>query len=210
MFDAFPANVINIYFMGDVMLDAGTRHAKSRILRQLEGLVIQGHALTHAHPDHQGASHAICDAFNIPYWVGAGDADAAETGDLSITMPPGNMGALARKAFAGPGHPVARRLKEGDIVGGFTVIETPGHSPGHVSYFRESDRVLMVGDVVFNMNPYTGQEGLQLPPDGFTMNPAQNRESARKLAALNPEVVCFGHGPVISTGELFTGFVAGL
>src|SRR5690349_20672686 len=96
MFDAFPANVINIYFMGDVMLDAGTRHAKSRILRQLEGLVIQGHALTHAHPDHQGASHAICDAFNIPYWVGAGDADAAETGDLSITMPPGNMGALAR------------------------------------------------------------------------------------------------------------------
>lgn len=207
MFDAFPANVINVYFMGDVMVDAGTRYARHRILRQLEGLVIQGHALTHAHPDHQGASHAICTRCNIPFWVGAGDADAAESGDLSLTMPAGAMGGVSRNLLAGPGHPVARRLKEGDIVGGFSVIETPGHSPGHVSYFRESDRTLIAGDVVFNMNPFTGQQGLHLPPPVFTLNPAQNLESARKLAALQPAVVCFGHGPVLAEGALFTTFI---
>jgi hydroxyacylglutathione hydrolase len=210
MFDAFPANVFNVYFMGDVVLDAATRYASSRIFRQLQGLVIEGHALTHAHPDHQGASHVLCDALHIPFWVGAADADAAESGDLSHVMADGPMGAIARNLFGGHGHPVARRLKEGDLVGGFTVIETPGPSPGHVSYFRESDRVLMAGDVVFNLNPYTGNEGLQLPPDQLTMNPAQNLASVRKLAALRPEFVCFGHGPVLAEGEKFSAFVAAL
>src|SRR5262245_45749719 len=143
MLDAFPANVFNVYYIGDVLVDAGTRYAKGRILRQLEGLTITAHALTHAHPDHQGASHAICSTLNIPFCVGAGDAAAAESGDLSAAMPTGRMAEVARGMFAGPGHPVSQRLKEGDVVAGFSVIETPGHSPGHVSFFREHDRVLL-------------------------------------------------------------------
>lgn len=54
----FPPYAINIYVMGDVLLDAGTRYAGPRILRQLRGRQVRTHALTHVHSDHQGA--AIC------------------------------------------------------------------------------------------------------------------------------------------------------
>jgi hydroxyacylglutathione hydrolase len=99
---------------------------------------------------------------------------------------------------AGPGHPVARRLKEGDAVADFVVIETPGHSPGHICFWRESDRLLIAGDVITNRNYDTGEVYVQEPPDIFTLDPAANRESIRKIAALDPLVVCLGHGPVLT------------
>ncbi len=210
LLDGFPRNAINVYLIGDVLLDAGTRFDRGRILRQLAGRTVRAHALTHAHPDHQGASHAVCTTLNIPFWVGERDAEAAETGDMRRAMPPGLLGNLSRGFMVGPGHPVARRLTEGDDVGGFKVLETPGHSPGHLSYWRERDRVLITGDVVFNMNPFIGTPGLQMPPNLFTVDPKQNRESARRLATLKPEIICFGHGAVLRDGERFLRFIAGL
>jgi len=210
LLDGFPKHGINVYLVADILIDAATRWGKRRILRQIRGQDLRAHALTHAHPDHQGASHAVCDALDILFWVGEGDAHAAETGDLRGTMPRGGFANFSAGLWAGPGHPVDRRLTEGDEVGGFTVIETPGHSPGHVSFWRESDRCLIVGDVVFNMNMFTGRTGLTLPPDLFTVSPEQNRASARRLAELNPAVVAFGHGPVMSDGARFVEFVNGL
>ena len=64
--------------MGDVLVDAGTKHATKRILRQLRGRTVTAHALTHAHPDHQGASHEVCTALGLPFLVGERDVDAAE------------------------------------------------------------------------------------------------------------------------------------
>jgi len=210
LLDGFPPNGINVYLIGDVVLDAATKFGAKRILRQIEGRTVRAHALTHAHPDHQGASHAICNALELPFWVSEGDAEAAETGDLTLASPPSPFGGFSNGLMAGPGHPVAKRLKEGDYVGGFTVIETPGHSPGHVSYWRDRDRVLITGDVVFNMNILTGVPGLRQPPKLFTVNPAQNRDSARKLASLRPSIVCFGHGPALADGARFVEFVRGL
>jgi glyoxylase-like metal-dependent hydrolase (beta-lactamase superfamily II) len=69
-----PPNAINVYLVGDVLVDAGTKFAGRRILRQLEGRTVN----THVHPDHQGASHAVCERLGIPLWVGENDADAAE------------------------------------------------------------------------------------------------------------------------------------
>jgi hydroxyacylglutathione hydrolase len=74
--DGFPPNAINVYLIGEVLIDSGTRFDRGRILRQLEGRTVRAHALTHAHPDHQGSSHAICAALNIPFWVSEGDAAA--------------------------------------------------------------------------------------------------------------------------------------
>ena len=91
-----------------------------------------------------------------------------------------------------------------------TVIEAPGHSAGHVAFWRESDRVLILGDVLANMDQYTGIPGLNAPKDALTPDPARNRESAKKLAALEPELVCFGHGaPLRNPGKL-KKFVDGL
>ena len=118
--------------------------------------------------------------------------------------------AHAGRFWVGPPHPVARALQEGDEVGGFTVLETPGHSAGHVSYWRESDRVLIVGDVLGNMNFITGIPGLNTPPDLFTPDPARNRESARRLAALEPALACFGHGDPLRNPRKLADFVARL
>ena len=76
--EGFPPYAINVYLLGDVLVDAATRFAAPRILRRLRGRTVAAHALTHAHPDHQGASHRICETLNIPLWCGERDADAME------------------------------------------------------------------------------------------------------------------------------------
>jgi glyoxylase-like metal-dependent hydrolase (beta-lactamase superfamily II) len=103
----------------------------------------------------------------------------------------------------GPGHKIDKTLEEGDLVGGFRVIATPGHSSGHLSFFRESDSVLIVGDVMTNMNLINTRPGLHEPPELFTEDREQNIQSIRKLLALDPRTLCFGHGPVLyERGEL--------
>src|SRR5919106_3413372 len=77
----FP-NGVNAYLVGDVLVDAGTRRSGKGILRDLDGHTVTAHALTHAHADHQGASHDVCEALGIPYWVPQADADAAEDPSL--------------------------------------------------------------------------------------------------------------------------------
>ena len=95
-------------------------------------------------------------------------------------------------------------------MGGFTVIDTPGHSPGHVSFWRESDRALVVGDVFFNNHILTTKRGLREPVRIFTVDRARNRESMR-LADLDPAVVVFGHGPpLFEAGPKLKAFVGAL
>jgi glyoxylase-like metal-dependent hydrolase (beta-lactamase superfamily II) len=194
--------------MGDVLVDAATRHAGRRILRQLRGHRVAAHALTHAHPDHQGASKEICEKLGVPLWCGRDDAPTMESGDFDQRNHPVNS--LIIRAWAGPGHPVARRLDEGDEVAGFRVLHVPGHSRGHVAYWRESDRVLVLGDVLNNMDVVTGRRGLHEPKRIFTPDPARNRESARRLAELEPALVCFGHGPPLRDTARFVEFASGL
>jgi hydroxyacylglutathione hydrolase len=203
----FPAHAINVYLMGDVLLDAATRYAGPRILRQLRGWPVRAHALTHVHADHQGASHHLCSTLALPLWCSATERAAMERGDLARQHPRNWITAFQERWWAGPGHPVARALREGDAVGGFTVIETPGHSPGHLAYWRERDRTLVLGDVLVNLNFLTGQPRLSEPPRQFTLDAAQNRASARKLAALAPRVVCFGHGPPVYDGHRVVEFI---
>jgi glyoxylase-like metal-dependent hydrolase (beta-lactamase superfamily II) len=205
MLSGFPPNGINIYVMGDVLVDAGTRHSGRRIFRQIEGHAIRVHALTHAHPDHQGASKEVCDKLGIELWCGERDADAMESGNLA--QKDHRINRIIMKVWGGPAHPVARRLHEGDEVAGFKVLDVPGHSAGHVAYWRESDRVLVAGDVLNNMNVMTGITGLHEPRVEFTIDPALNRESARKLAALEPSLVVFGHGPPLRDTRKLVEFV---
>jgi glyoxylase-like metal-dependent hydrolase (beta-lactamase superfamily II) len=203
-----PPNAINIYLMGGVLVDAGTRYDRRRVLRQVRGHEVVAHALTHAHPDHQGSSRAVCEALGVPFWCGEADAEAAEDPRVMLArMPAHPVNRWLTPRFHGPGHPVARRLREGDIVGGFAVIETPGHCAGHVSFWRESDRALILGDVLANMNFLTGLPGLREPPPFFSADPLLNRASARKVAALRPALVCFGHGPPLRDTEKFVRFV---
>jgi glyoxylase-like metal-dependent hydrolase (beta-lactamase superfamily II) len=207
----WPPNAINVYLLGDVLIDAATRRGERRITRQLTGRTLSAHALTHAHPDHQGSSHAICEQLRIPLWCGQGDVPAMESpGGVFNSQAPTWVNRMQRRFWTGPAHPVARALVEGDEVAGFTVLDTPGHSRGHVAYWRESDGVLILGDVLNNINVRTGIPGLHEPPAIFTPDPARNRISARRLAQLRPRLACFGHGaPLRDPGKL-AEFVARL
>lgn len=196
--DGWPRDAINVY----VLVDAGTALDRGRILRQLEGREIAAHALTHGHPDHYGASHAVCERLGLPLWCGAADVEAVESG--RIVSRGGRM-------LPGPhAHPVERALREGDEVAGFTVLETPGHSPGHVCYWRETDRVLLCGDVMWGFNPLILRGPPREPPRLLSPDAALNRESARRIAALEPALVCFGHGPPLRDPARLAAAVAKL
>jgi hydroxyacylglutathione hydrolase len=204
-------NAINTYLVEDVLIDAGARFETKKILRQLRGRELSAHALTHVHPDHQGASRAVCLEFGVPFWVPEGDVAAAEDPELLKELQPAHpLSQFFVRVMKGPGHAVDRPLREGDVVAGFEVLFTPGHSAGHVSYWRESDRVLILGDVLNNMDVVTGIPGLREPKPYLTPDPETNRASAKRLGELEPALVLFGHGaPLRDTGR-FVEFCARL
>jgi hydroxyacylglutathione hydrolase len=194
----FPKYGINWFLVGDVLIDAGGKIDKGRILKQLRGRDVTAHALTHAHPDHQGASHAVCTELGIPFWVHRDDVEVAEDPSLILKrQPPRPLNRLMYKMFAGPAHKVDRVLEEGDEIAGFTALHTPGHAKGHIALWRESDRVLIAGDVVNTMNPFTMVRGLREPLEVFTPDVAENRRSIKRLAELEPSLLLVGHGPPV-------------
>lgn len=211
----FPRYAINQYLLGNerdgfVLLDAGTRWAARWLRRQLAGRRVVAHALTHVHPDHQGASRAVCEALGVPLWCGERGVEDMERGSVEKQLPPHPIPRGFHWVWTGPPHPVDRVLCEGDEVAGFRVLETPGHAPSHLSFWREADGVLICGDVVANQWLFRDSPYLTEPTEIYTPDPPRNRESARRLAALNPRIVCFGHGPPLHDTQIFIDFVKGL
>ena len=204
-----PRNGVNAYLLGDVIDDAGYAPNGKKVVKALQGRAVAAHAVTHAHPDHIGGSAHVCRALDVPFWCPAGDAAAARAG-MSVPAESRIRPLLERGSGFEPLE-VARELREGDDVAGFTVLDVPGHSPGHVAFWRGSDRTLVAGDVLFNLSLKTLRPGLREPPGPFTVDPARNRESIRRLAELEPAVACFGHGPpVIDAAPKLRTFVATL
>jgi hydroxyacylglutathione hydrolase len=195
-----PRNAINAYLLGDVLVDTGIEQSAQKLLDALGDRSIKAIALTHAHGDHGGSMARLAEHLDVPIWCGARDRDATQTG-RPVLSPPMNRPRLRGLAFAAGGFdgaPVARTLAEGDeLIEGFAVLDTPGHSPGHVSFWRESDRSLICGDVFFNMHLATTVPGLRQPPRVLTVDPELNRQSERRLASLEPQTVGFGHGPTL-------------
>jgi glyoxylase-like metal-dependent hydrolase (beta-lactamase superfamily II) len=195
LLDGRPRYAFNVYLADGYVVDAATRWASRRILREVEGRSIAGHLITHAHCDHQGASAAIAHALDVPILAGQADVAALERGDVTGGRPHTLLTRVQQPLWRGPAVKVDRPLREGDAVGSFTVLETAGHCPGLISLWREADRTLICADVLFGRHPITGRPGLHEPPAAFTLDPALNRQSIRRIAALRPAVACFGHGP---------------
>lgn len=205
-----PRSGVNAYLVGDVLVDSGFPFHFKKLLRSTASRTIHAHALTHAHADHAGGSKRLQATLGVPIWVGAGDADVLRSGEAE----PGDVpfGRSALKSYMGfPGAEPDRELREGDeLSAGFVALETPGHSPGHLAYWREEDGTLICGDVFFNMSLATTAAGLHTPPGFFTPDPAQNRQSARRLATLQPKLVLFGHGPPLRDPIALSAFAAAL
>ena len=202
-----PREAVNAYLLGDVLVDSGYPMNWKRLHSGLGGNRSRFHALTHAHADHAGSSKRLKEESGLEVWVGENDRELLVSGQPE----PGDVRAgrsLLRRYMSFTGVEPDRLLKAGDEIGaGFVVIDTPGHSPGHVSFWREEDRSLICGDVFFNMNMATTAPGLHQPPGMFTPDPQRNRESERQLAELEPALVCFGHGPPLRDPEQLRNFV---
>ena len=85
-----------------------------------------------------------------------------------------------------------KSVTDGQEVFGLEVVDTPGHTPGHIAIFDNDSRVLVAGDALTNTI-----DGLQGPMADFTPDMPTAEESVRKLAALEPQVILVGHGPPV-------------
>jgi hydroxyacylglutathione hydrolase len=201
----FPPDGFNVYLVetddGHVLVDTATRHARRRILRQVAGRRLEGILITHAHRDHAGAMHAVATQTGTPVWSSAEDAGALE-GKMPEPSPKPDH--LVNRMFGGwwkDHHPVARRLQEGERIGSFEVIAFPGHTPGMIGLWRESDRTIVCADTLRTMNLYTGLPQVGEMPELFTSDLSESRRSIRKLAALEARTVAPGHGRALHGDE---------
>jgi glyoxylase-like metal-dependent hydrolase (beta-lactamase superfamily II) len=136
-----------------------------------------GHViLTHRHPDHVGSAEAVAEvAPNATIYIGEGDADAV-----------GHLGGGAPQLAT-----------EEDNIFDLRIIETPGHTVGHISVLDEAAGILVVGDAMNRMNG-----ALSGSNPSFTADAAAADDSVRKLAGFEFEVVLFGHSdPILSGGS---------
>jgi glyoxylase-like metal-dependent hydrolase (beta-lactamase superfamily II) len=213
----FPPAGFNIYAIRSgerwLLVDTSTKYSRRRILRQLPG-ELEAIFITHAHRDHAGSMHAVATATGAPVWSSAADADAIE-GTAAEPIPAQYddhiVNRMARSWWT-EHHPVSRRLSEGEEVAGFSVIEFPGHTPGQIGLWRESDQTVICADTMRSLNLVTGLPQLGEMPKLFTCDIDEARASIRKLAALEARTVCFGHGRPLTknTTDRLYEFAAGL
>jgi hydroxyacylglutathione hydrolase len=201
-----PGRTLNIYLLGDIVVDSGVRWSRRRLARQLAGRQLAAHLLTHAHFDHAGCSAWLCRTFDLPLWCGAGDAAAIGSGRVDTHGSPW-VNRLQRALAPVTAHRVARTLQEGDVVAGFEVLEVPGHSPGALALWRQRDRVLVCGDVLANFGLHPRRPRLVLAPAALSWDAEANRRSARRLAELRPRLACFGHGFAVTDPGRFAATV---
>ncbi len=197
-----PRRTMNVYFLRDgdgvVMFDAGIKAmtpALAQVGAQLGGITRV--VLGHGHADHRGAAPGL----GAPVWCHPDEvADAEGDGgmhyfDLSQLDLHGRL-LLGRLLPVWDGGPVsiAGTVSDGDEVAGFSVIHLPGHAPGLIGLWRESDRLALVSDCFYTLDPQTGLHGHpRVPHRAFNKDTEQARASMRKLAALAPATAWSGH-----------------
>jgi glyoxylase-like metal-dependent hydrolase (beta-lactamase superfamily II) len=205
---------------GWVLVDAGLRGQDEAIMRwareHIGDTPPSAIVLTHAHFDHIGSLEALLQHWDVPVWVHRDELPFV-TGALSYPPPDPTVGGglMARLAALYPRDPIdlgarVRTLPDDGQVPELVEwqwIATPGHSPGHVSFFRERDRALIVGDAFCTTKQEsflavaTQRPELHGPPAYFTIDWDAARDSVRRLAALNPGIVAPSHGRPMSGPE---------
>lgn len=219
---------VNFYMIQDqttgawALVDAGLKWSASRIKSMAhelfgEGSKPVGIILTHGHFDHVGALATLIEEWNVPVYAHSLEVPYL-TGQSSYPPPDPTVGGglMASMSWMYPKGPInvqdyLHTLPNNNTIPGLTdwkYIHTPGHAPGHISLFRESDRVLIAGDAFVTTKAESAvyQLGsikhLSGPPKYFTCNWASAELSVIKLAALDPEVAATGHGKTMRGEEL--------
>jgi steroid delta-isomerase-like uncharacterized protein len=206
----FPQKIMNVYLIADgdgvLAFDAGI----SAMARGIASAAAPLGGLTrvvlgHGHVDHRGAAPALgvpvfCHPDNVADTEGDGGVHYADFSQLDWYARP----ILRWLIHVWDGGPVKVEgtVKEGDDVAGFKVVDLPGHAPGLIGLWRESDRLALASDTFYTLNPQTGQKGApRLPHHAFNHDTEQAKASIRKLAEMEPASAWPGHAEPV-TGDV--------
>ena len=205
-----------------VLIDAGLpgtaasiRHAaEEHFGRNVPPVAI---VLTHGHVDHVGGLGDLLDHWDVPVYAHPMERPFL---DGSTPYPPpdpsvgGGLMALSSPLFSRGPIDISRSLRnlpeDGAVPGmaGWRWIHTPGHTPGHVSLYRQRDKTLIAGDAFITTKQESAyavalqRPEVHGPPMYFTPDWSGARESVRRLAALAPELVVTGHGRALHGAEM--------
>ena len=163
--------------------------------------------LGHGHTDHRGVAPAL----GVPVLCHPDEVQDAEgsggwrywPADLA-GLPQGSKQVqklLHRYAWDGGPVQIAGTVSEGDEIAGFRVIHLPGHSPGLIALWRESDRLALVSDLIYMIDMFGRDSPPHVPVATYNYDTEQARASIRKLAELEPAVVWTGHAKPV-TGDV--------
>jgi glyoxylase-like metal-dependent hydrolase (beta-lactamase superfamily II) len=221
--------IVNICFIGGpgpdgwVLVDAGMPHSAEAIVSAAEkrfgaGSRPKAIVLTHGHFDHVGAVLELINHFEIPVYAHELELPYL-TGRQGYPPPDPTVegGLVAKLSGMFPNEPInlgdAARILPADgsvpFLHDWRWVHTPGHTPGHISLFRESDRSLVAGDAFVTVKQesiykvFVQEQEISGPPKYFTPDWSSARRSVERLAALKPAVAVTGHGVPMS-GEKLT------
>jgi glyoxylase-like metal-dependent hydrolase (beta-lactamase superfamily II) len=186
------------------LIDAGVRRSYNPLINFIQSLGYSPHQLknillTHADLDHVGAAPALREINGAKIFSSQIEADALAEGRSSRQIRTDLLTPFFSWAERQNGSmymQVDQILKKGDrlpILGGLQVIDTPGHTPGHISFFAPRYKLLFAGDSVSTQPDTVRYNRMKL----FNWDEAQMRASVHLQAAIRPEIVCSGHGPVV-------------
>ncbi|MEA2253341.1 MAG: hypothetical protein QOC78_3533 [Solirubrobacteraceae bacterium] len=206
----FPGKSMNVYLVRDgdgvMLFDAGVRTMTDAVAAA--GAALGGITrvlLGHGHPDHRGTAPGL----GAPVLCHADNRADAEGDGGRHSFDYAKLRPYARPVFPylldqWDGGPVtiADTVAEGDRVAGFEVVDLPGHAPGLIGLWRESDRLALVSDCFYTLDPQTGVHGPpRVPHPAFNRDTEQARASIRKLADLEPAAAWAGHAEPV-TGDV--------
>lgn len=209
---------VNAYMVGEyggpwVLVDTGLPFSADQIKKAVDdryGVQSRPEAivLTHGHFDHAGTVEELSRYWDVPVYAHpleipflTGQSEYPPT-DPTV----GGFGGQLSRFYTNEPVNIVERVHQlpadGTIPGmaGWKWLHTPGHTPGHISLFREEDALLMAGDALTTMNMrdmgdmMSGKPVLNGPPEYFTPDWIEALKSIDKLAALRPQVLASGHG----------------
>ena len=206
----------NVYLIEDpelggvTLYDAGSRLMVNSVAAagaRLGG--IKRVVLGHAHTDHRGVAPALgvpvlCHPDEVQDAEGSGGFRYWPEGLVGLPTPQRQVHrALHRYAWdAGPVR-IAGTVSEGDEIAGFRVIDLPGHAPGLIGLWRESDRLALVSDCFYTIDLWARSRPPHVPDRIYNYDTEQAKASIRKLAEMEPAAAWPGHAkPVVSSGAV--------